>query len=84
MSKHELAGLEATDGNVQVALDALDHVIDAFHQLGDTATSHPRSGTSSCYLIARWSRMRNRSISSALSETVMDLRVVTRERIVVV
>jgi predicted ATPase/class 3 adenylate cyclase len=33
----DLAGLEATDGDVRTALDSLDHVIDTFHQTGDTA-----------------------------------------------
>jgi len=51
--KRELAGLEATDGNVQVALDSLDHVIDAFHQLGDTANLAPTLG----YLVLLFHRL---------------------------
>ncbi len=37
----DLAGLEATDGDVRTALDSLDHVIDTFNQTGDTANLAP-------------------------------------------
>ena len=37
----ELAGLEATDGDVRIALHSLDSVIDTFHQTGDTSNLAP-------------------------------------------
>ena len=37
----DLAGLEASDGDLRTALDSLDQVIDTFHQTGDTANLAP-------------------------------------------
>ena len=37
----ELAGLEASAGDVRTALDSLDQVIDTFHQTGDTSNLAP-------------------------------------------
>jgi hypothetical protein len=37
----DLAGLEASAGDVRTALDALDQVIDTFHQTGDTSNLAP-------------------------------------------
>ena len=37
----DLAGLEASAGDVRTALDSLDEVIDSFHQTGDTSNLAP-------------------------------------------
>ena len=37
----DLAGLEASDGDVRTALESLDEVIETFHQTGDTANLAP-------------------------------------------
>ena len=37
----DLAGLEASAGDVRTALDSLDRVIDTFHQTGDTSNLAP-------------------------------------------